>query len=232
MVRTNAPMVERMTLVWHDWFATSNLGVASQRLMLSQIEMFRQNALGSFTDLLTNVTKDPAMLVWLNGNQNIKGRPNENYAREMMELFALGANRGAYTETDVRENARALTGWQGSVVNRLPTAFTYNLTRHDTANKTIFNQTGNWDWTDSCRLCLAHPMHASFFVTKLWSYFIPTTPDKATVDGLSALYAGRKVLPVLEAILLHPDFYNGPRMIKPPVVLNAGLLRAINRTMG
>jgi uncharacterized protein (DUF1800 family) len=229
MVRANAPMIERMTLVWHDWFATSNLGVASQSLMLMQNETLRENALGSFKDILVNVTQDPAMLVWLNGNQNIKGKPNENYGREMMELFTLGANRGAYTETDVRENARALTGWQGSVVNRQPSAFVFNPARHDTANKTIFSQTGNYDWNDSCNLCLAHPKHASFFVTKMWSYFVPTPPDSATVDGLSKLYAGYKVRPVIEAILTHPDFYNGPRMIKPPVVLNAGLLRMRGR---
>src|SRR5713101_145782 len=83
--------------------ALTKLGVASQRLMLNQNEMFRANALGSFKDILFNVTQDPAMLVWLNGNQNVKGKPNENYGREMLELFTLGANRGAYTETDVRE---------------------------------------------------------------------------------------------------------------------------------
>ena len=230
MVRTNAPMIERMAFIWHDWFATSNQGVTSQRLMLNQNELFRGNALGSFHDILLDVTQDPAMLVWLNGNQNVKGNPNENYGREMMELFTLGANRGAYTETDVRENARALTGWQGSVVAQQPTAFTFNPARHDTGNKTIFNQTGNFDWTDSCRLCLNHPLHPSFFVTKLWSYFVPTPPDKATVAGLSELYAGKwLVRPVVEAILTHPDFYNGPRMVKPPVVLNAGLLRMRNR---
>jgi len=105
----------------------------------------------------------------------------------------------------------------------------FDPTRHDAGSKTIFSQTGAYDWRDSCNLCLGHPQHPSYFVTKLWSYFIPTQPDPATVDGLSALYASRKVLPVVEAILLHPDFYNGPRMVKPPVVLNAGLLRMRGR---
>src|SRR5579862_5142455 len=136
MIRTNAPLVERMTLVWHDWFATSNLGVASQQLMLNQNDLFRSNALGSFEDLLLGVTQDPAMLVWLNGNQNVKGHPNENYGREMMELFSLGADRGAYTETDVREQARALTGWTGSVSKGVASAFTYVDSRHDNTNKT------------------------------------------------------------------------------------------------
>ncbi len=229
MVRTSAPMIERMTLIWHDWFATSNTGVASQRLMLDQIELFRGNALGSFKDILLNVTQDPAMLVWLNGNQNIRQKPNENYAREMMELFTLGANRGAYTETDVREQARALTGWRGNVVNRQSTGFTYDATRHDTGSKTIFGKTGNYAWQDSCQLCLDHPLHPSFFVAKLWSYFIPTPMDATTSKALQGLYAGWRVRPVVEAILLHPDFYNGPRMAKPPVVFNAGLLRMRGR---
>jgi uncharacterized protein (DUF1800 family) len=229
MVRTTAPMIERMTLVWHDWFATSNQGVASQRLMLNQNELFRANALGSFADLLLGATQDPAMLVWLNGNQNVKQKPNENYGREMMELFTLGANRGAYTEIDVREQARALTGWRGNVVNRQPTAFTFDQTRHDTGMKTIFGKTGNYAWQDACQLCLDNPLHPSFFVTKMWSYFIPTAPDAATVKGLTQLYAGNRVRPVVEAILTHPDFFNGPRMVKPPVVLNAGLLRMRGR---
>ena len=126
MVRTNAPLIERMTLIWHSWFATSNQGVASQQLMLKQNDLFRGQAFGSFSDLLVAVTQDPAMLIWLNGNQNVKAHPNENYAREMMELFTLGADRGAYTETDVRENARALTGWTGSVNKGIIGNFTFN----------------------------------------------------------------------------------------------------------
>jgi hypothetical protein len=111
MVRTSRPLVERMTLVWHDWFATSNSGVGSQKLMLQQNQLLRARGLGSFHDLLVDVTKDPAMLLWLNGSSNSKGSPNENYAREMMELFTLGADRG-YTELDVRQQARALTGFR------------------------------------------------------------------------------------------------------------------------
>jgi uncharacterized protein (DUF1800 family) len=113
MVRTSRPLVERMALIWHDWFATSNNGVGSQRLMLNQNELFRTHALGSFHELLLEVTKDPAMLLWLNGSDNSKDSPNENYAREMMELFTLGAGRG-YGERDVRQQARALTGFRNS----------------------------------------------------------------------------------------------------------------------
>src|SRR5262245_27748975 len=197
MVRTTAPSIERMTLVWHDWFATSNLGVASQRLMLDQIDMFRGNAFGSFRDILLNVTKDPAMLVWLNGNQNVRQKPNENYARELMELFTLGANRDACAGTDLREQARALTGWPG-VRGR---AYTRSPARQETGRKTIFGRTGNYRWEDSCQLCLDNPAHPSFFVGKLWSYFVPTPIDGATSQALQERYASRSVRPVVEAIL-------------------------------
>ena len=108
MVRTNQPLRERMALIWHDWFATSLAGVDSQKLMISQYKLFRSSFLGSFKQLLKNVTIDPAMLLWLNGIENTRWDPNENYAREVMELFTLGADRGAYSEADVRELARAL----------------------------------------------------------------------------------------------------------------------------
>jgi Uncharacterized protein conserved in bacteria len=143
MVRTSRPLTERMTLIWHDWFATSNDGVGSQRLMLKQNEMFRSHALGSFRTLLLDVTKDPAMLLWLNGTQNVKGLPNENYAREMMELFTLGADRGAYTEDDVREQARALTGWQNKWKPGVGDYdFHFERSRHDPGSKTIFRHRG------------------------------------------------------------------------------------------
>jgi uncharacterized protein (DUF1800 family) len=142
-----------------------------------------------------------------------------------MELFTLGADRGAYTETDVREQARALTGWRGSQA----IAFRFDQTQHDTGAKTVFNQTGNYDWQDACRLCLAHPLHPSYFVTRMWSYFVPAPPDQATIDGLVQVYKGRQIRPVVEAILKHPVFHTGPRMVKPAVVYNAGLLRTISR---
>ena len=111
MVRSDQQLVERMTFVWHDWFANSNEKVNSQQMMLDQNNLFRGMALGSFHDLFLAVTGNPAMLVFLDGIYNEEDDPNENYAREMMELFSLGADRGAYTEDDVREMARALTGW-------------------------------------------------------------------------------------------------------------------------
>ena len=156
MIRTNRPLTERMTLVWHDWFATSNEGVGSQRLMIHQNEMLRKNALGSFRDLVVRVTRDPAMLLWLSGAQNRKDSPNENYARELMELFTLGADRG-YTEDDVREQARALTGFRNDWDDGVgPNNFRFDPEYHDGGVKRIFGKKGRFEWRDSCEMCLAH----------------------------------------------------------------------------
>jgi uncharacterized protein (DUF1800 family) len=233
MVRTSRPLVERMALVWHDWFATSNDSVDSQRLMLNQNQLFRQRGLGSFHELLLQVTKDPAMLIWLNGSDNSKWSPNENYGREMMELFTLGAGRG-YSEQDVRQNARALTGfrddWKQGVGN---VNFRYDASYHDTGVKSIFGKRGAWRWQDSCRLCVTHADHPSFLVRKLWGYFVPTPPDAATQSALERTYTAgnRNLRPVVAAILKHPALYDGPRMVKPPVVFNAGLLRMLGRSI-
>jgi uncharacterized protein (DUF1800 family) len=231
MVRSNTPLVERMALVWHDWFATSNDGVGSARLMLRQNRLFRQRGLGSFRRLLLEITRDPAMLLWLSGSENNRWSPNENYARELMELFTLGAGNG-YTEQDVRQQARALTGFrndwsrsQGAV------RFRYDPKYHDSGTKRIFGKRGHFTWRDSCQLCLRHPAHPTFFVTKLWSYFIPTKPTRPTRHALEQLYVKSRyeIHPVIEAILRHPALYDGPRMTKPPAVLTAGMLRALGR---
>ena len=232
MVRSDQQLVERMTFIFHDWFANSNSQVNSQQLMLDQNNMFRSMAFGSFHDLFLAVTTNPAMLLFLNGTSNNRWNPNENYAREMMELFSLGADRGAYTETDVREMARALTGWRNDWSAELGDYnFRYDPSYHDPGQKTVFGQTGKWNYEDAVRLCVSHPLHASYFVTKLWGYFIPSAPSEATLASLQGLYtsSGYSIRAVVEAILQHPDFYEGPELLTPPVVYNAGLLRSISR---
>ena len=237
MVRSDQPLVERLTLIFHDWFATSADKVG-QWLAIDQNELLRRRALGSFRDLVMELTVDPAMLVWLDGIENRRFSPNENYARELMELFTLGADRGAYTEQDVRELARALTGWRadwsdadGRLVN-----FRLHTNWQDRGTKTLwagraYQRTGAFDWRAAVDLCLENPYHRSFFVLKLWSYFVPTPPSAETQAKLEALYeaSGRSIAEVVEAILLHPDFHAGPSMVKPPVVLAAGMLRAAGR---
>ena len=232
MIRSDQPLVERLALVFHDWFATSEGGGPSAQQMIDQSNVFRNYCFGSFLDLFKAVTVDPAMLQWLNGAENVKGAPNENYAREMMELFSLGADRGAYTEDDVREQARALTGWTYDWSSALGTYnFRFEPRRHDTGLKTVFGKTGNWSWEDACRLCVENPLHPSFFVEKLWSYFVGAPPSAETRDRLISTYlgSGLGIRAVLEEILMSPDFYEGPPMVKPPVVHLASMLRATGR---
>jgi uncharacterized protein (DUF1800 family) len=232
MVRSNQPLVERMALILHDWFATSNANVSQTQQMIDQSNLFRSRCFGSFLDLFRAVTIDPAMLQWLNGNENFKWAPNENYAREMMELFSLGADRGAYSEDDIREQARALTGWRSEWSSEEGEHnFRFEPKWHDTDTKTVFGKTGNWGWEDACRLCVEHPLHPSFFVPKLWSYFVPVPPSDSVREGLEEAYvsSGWQIRPVLEAILMSPELYEGPPMVKPPVVQLATMLRALGR---
>jgi uncharacterized protein (DUF1800 family) len=232
MVRSRAPLVERMTLIWHDWFATSKSGGPTQALMLRQNALLRRHALGSFEELALDVTRDPAMLLWLNGVDNTKWDVNENYARELMELFCLGAGRG-YGERDVREMARALTGFRYEWdEGRGPHSFRYDRSYHDHGKKRVLGRRGRLDWQDAVRLSIRHRAHPAFFVHKLWSYFIPTPPPARTARALQRMYVreGRRVRPVLEAILRHPHLYERDRrMVKPPVVQAAGMLRAVGR---
>ena len=192
MVRTSRPLVERMTLVWHDWFATSLAGVGSQKLMLDQNRLLRRLSLGSFDTMLRELTRDPAMLLWLSGTENTKWSPNENYARELMELFTLGAGRG-YTEQDVREQARALTGFDNDW-RRGVGAHNFHFDREAARRRQeahLRPEPATYDWQDAVRLCLRHPQHPSFFVDKLWSYFVPTAPDAGDAALARAAVPGR-----------------------------------------
>jgi uncharacterized protein (DUF1800 family) len=230
MVRTQAPLVERMTLVWHDWFATSKAGVP-QKLMLRQNALLRRHALGNFEKLAVDITRDPAMLLWLNGTSNSRWDVNENYARELQELFCLGAGRG-YGERDVRALARALTGFRNDWTDSGPARFRYDAKNHDSGTKKIYGRRGRYGWQEGVRLVTRHRRHPEFMVAKLWGYFIPTKPPAGTAKALARLYVakGRDVRPLLEAILAHPDLYDpAKRMVKPPVVQAAGMLRAVGR---
>jgi uncharacterized protein (DUF1800 family) len=231
MVRSRHQLVERLSLVFHDWWATRRDGVSTNAEMLNQTNIFRAHGLGSFRAMARAVTTDPAMLQFLDGMSNRRGAVNENYGRELMELFTLGADRGAYTETDVREIAKALSGWTATYNNGWTNWRWDDQGRWDTSIKTVFGRSGRFTWEDAVELVLTHPLHPSFFVRKLWSYFIPVPPDAATSAALEQHYVagGLEIRPVLEAILCSPQFYEGPQMVKPPIVLMAGLMRATGR---
>lgn len=170
------------------------------------------------------------MLVRLNGVGNQRHRPNENFARELMELFTLGPDRGAYAERDIREAARGLTGYEGDF--RQPDgwrAFWFDPQWHDDTSKEIFGRSAPYDPDDVVDACIVHPLHPSFFVLKLWQAFVAQPPPAGQRLALERLYVegGYQVLPVIEAILKHPAVYDGPPLVKPPVVYAAGLMRAL-----
>jgi uncharacterized protein (DUF1800 family) len=232
MVRSDQQLVERMTLIWHSWFATSIDG-STAALMLRQNRMMRAQALGNFHDLLVEITRDPAMLLWLSGASNTKYSPNENYGREVMELFTLGADRG-YTQSDVHQQARALTGFTNDWSDgRGPHNFRFEPDLHDTGVKHILGRRGRFNYLDTCRLCVAHRSHPSFMVSKLWGYFVGDAIPSAVLPALQRTYvrSGFEIRPLVEAILRHPLFYEGSRMVIPPAVFCAGLMRALGRTV-
>lgn len=233
MIRSTDSLTERMALVLHDWFGVSDLAVERPQ-MFNHLELLRRSWRGSFRELLQKVTVDPGMLLFLNGAGSHKTAPNENYAREFMELYALGPDRGAYSETDVRQLARAFTGWRNDFSEeRRFYNFRFDATRFDPGSKTLFagtahQRTGALGTIEGVNAVVDHPLHPSFVVSKLWAYFIPTAPAAATRSALEALYrsSGERLDRLVEAILLHPDLYSGASLTKPPVVFAASLFRA------
>jgi len=225
MVRSQHPLVEKMTLFWHDHFATNDQDTP---LMLAQNQTLRRGALGSFRKLLEAVTLDPAMQMFLSLADSNKDSPNENYARELMELFTLG---GGYSEDEIREAARALTGFESKYSQDSFQGIVFNPDNHDPGVKRIFGRQGRFGHAEVLDLVCAHRNHAPFLVTKLWNWFMPDPPSRTTVRHLSAVYrhSGLKIKPVVAEILANPALYRNlraPDMIKAPVVYVAGTLRA------
>ena len=215
MVATHRPLEEKMALFWHGHFATSEEKVRDYRKLLQQVRLFQQAGLGNFRELLIKVAQDPAMLAFLDAGVNIKGSPNENFAREIMELFTMGV--GTYTETDIREAARAFTGW-----NFVGLAFHVDPAQHDDQAKTFLGQTGNYDGVQIIDQILAAPSTPGYIAGKLYRFFVREDLSPA----LQATLAGHlrenhyEVAPLLETIFLSKDFYAQTAMgtrIKSPV---------------
>lgn len=226
LAATPQPLTERMTLFWHDHFTSSIYDVKSPQLMLRQNQLLRENALGSFATLLHGVTRDPAMLIWLDAGSNRKGQPNENYAREVLELFTLG--EGHYSEADIREAARAFTGWG---VNPDTGEATFREVRHDAGPKTILGKTGTFDADGVIDLLLARPETAELIVTKLWREFVSPQPDPAAVQRLAANFRrDYQLAPLMKALLREPAFRaanNRGTLVKSPAELIAGTERSL-----
>jgi uncharacterized protein (DUF1800 family) len=229
-VRARHPLVERMTLVWHDHFATSNGKVGDVGLMMAQYRTMRRHALGRFRDLAHAMLADGAMQLWLDLDNSHKREPNENFARELLELFTLGVNQG-YTEQDVREASRALTGFTFDWDTK---SFGYDADRHDGGVKTILGRQGRFAPHDVVDLAVDHPAHAPYICGKLWRAFTPRPCPPATLAEMRRVYvaSGTELRPVLRVILGHPLVYadlEEPDMVKPPLVYLAGMLRQTGR---
>jgi len=224
-LKTANPLVEKMTLLWHNHFATSNLKVRSTEKMNDQHTLLRQHAFGNFADLFRAMARDVAMLIWLDGNANRKRHPNENFAREVMELFALGV--GNYTESDIKEAARAFTGWH--VRND---EFWFNKVQHDQGEKTFLGKTGNFKGDDILEICLQHKACARFVASKLLRAFVKPDPDAPLLDALADRIRFHKfeIAPVMRELLSSQVFYASESrhvIIKSPVELVASTFRSL-----
>jgi len=220
---------EKLVFFWHDHFATA-ITKAPPPLMANQVVTLRRQALGNFRDLLVAVATDPAMLVYLDGNTNVVGNPNENYARELYELHTLG--RGNYTESDIQETARALTGWG---VDRRAQGSRFRTNRHDTGVKTIFGASGNFDLEDVADLIMAHPDFPTFMVAKLARYFVAPDVSDAYIIRLADEWvaADFELRPLLRAIFLSAEFRAGSyrALIKNPLEFTVSATRNLGATV-
>jgi uncharacterized protein (DUF1800 family) len=227
MAKGPRPLQEKMTLFWHGHFATSMEKVRDAYLMWRQNELFRRLATGNWTQLLIEAGKDPAMLIWLDQAQSRKQRPNENFAREVMELFALG--EGHYTEKDITEAARALTGW---TLDPTRQKFTYRAVAHDDGEKTVFGKTGNFDGEAVLEQIVAQPRAALFITAKLWHYFAGEMPAEKLNATLAARFReyGNNFKPVLRLMFRSEEFYARSlirNQVKSPVQWLVGTVRML-----
>ncbi len=225
MVATPRPLEEKMTLFWHGHFATSETKVRDYRKLLLQNQTLREHATGNFRDLLLAVMRDPAMLVYLDNGQNVKDHPNENFGRELLELFTMGV--GNYTERDIREASRAFTGWTNDVLE-----FRVDREKHDDGIKEFLGQRGAFDGDDIVDIILAQPVTAEFISTKIYRFFVREVPSATTKTRLARVFreADYEVKPLLRAIYLSRDFYSSPSVatqIKSPVQLLVSTYRKL-----
>ncbi len=223
MVATNRPLEEKMALFWHGHFALNEDKVRDYRKLLGQLELFYRHGTGNFRDLLIGVAQDPAMLAFLDAGVNVKGAPNENFAREIMELFTMGV--GHYSERDIREAARAFTGW-----NFRDLTFVVNGDQHDGGEKTVLGRTGLFDGVDVIDIILEQPATARFVASKVYRYFVRQELSPALAEELGAVLREHRweIAPLLRTILLSRDFYSPASFatrIKSPVELAVSTYR-------
>jgi len=225
MLNSANPLLEKMSLFWHNHFATSNTKVQSVKHMVSQNDLIRREAVGSFRKLLHGMTRDVAMLIWLDGNANRKRHPNENFARELMELFSLG--EGHYTERDIVQAAKAFTGW-----HVLDGKFWFNKRQHDFGQKSVLGRTGDFDGDDVIEICLAQAACPRFLARKLLKAFVTSHPESPIVEQLAHRIRLHdfQMTPVLRELFGSRLFFSSEvrhAIIKSPLELVLGTYRAL-----
>ncbi len=216
MLTTRRPLEEKMALFWHHHFATAREKVDVSMVMHRQIDLFREKGLGRFLELLVAVSKDPAMIYWLDNQFNVKGKPNENFAREIMELFTLGI--GHYTEKDIQEAARCFTGWgytagrrrDNAAKPRIDAEFVFRPEDHDDGVKTILGNTGRFTGEDVCGILCGRAETPRFLVKKIWEWFCCMNPSDAIVEKFARIFreSGLHIKTLLKAIMESEEFYS------------------------
>jgi uncharacterized protein (DUF1800 family) len=227
MVNSSAQLREKMAFFWHGHFACRNLNVFYQQGLL---DVIRRNGMGNFGTLLKEVSRSAAMLNFLNNQQNRKGHPNENFAREVMELFTLG--RGHYTENDIKEAARAFTGWGATAQGE----FVFRRLQHDYGDKTVLGQTGDFNGDDVLDILLAQKQTAKFITQKIYQFFVNDQPDAKKIEWLADRFFNSKydLALLMEDIFTSDWFYDEKNIgikIKSPIELLAGIQRMLPMTV-
>jgi hypothetical protein len=225
MVASNSPLQEKMALFWHGHYAVNESKVRDYRKLLNELELFHDMGIGSFRDLMVAVAKDPAMLSFLDAGVNVKGAPNENFAREIMELFTMGV--GNYSESDIREAARAFTGW-----NYVNLDFVINENQHDNGQKTFLGHTGNFDGIEIIDLIMEQPVTADYIAGKIYRFFVreDLSPQLQAELGSILRNSDYEIAVLLEAIFTSKDFYSDAtvgQQIKSPVQLAISTYRKL-----
>jgi uncharacterized protein (DUF1800 family) len=223
MTTSDAQLLEKMSLFWHGHFASKTVNILYDQALLNVI---RENALGNFRDLLMNVSKSASMIQFLNNNQNKKSHPNENFARELMELFTIG--RGNYTETDVKESARAFTGWGATLQGE----FDFRARQHDDGIKTFFGKTGNFSGEDILEILLAQKQTSVFITRKIYRFFVNEIVDEEKLNVLAKQFfeSGYDIRALMITIFSSTWFYDQKNIgsqIKSPVLWLVGIRRQL-----
>jgi uncharacterized protein (DUF1800 family) len=241
LLTTTRPLQEKMALFWHGLFATAAKYPVPGSALLEQIEMFRHRGLGSFEELLRCLSRDPAMLFWLDNQSNHKESPNENYGRELLELFTMGV--GNYTEADVKAAARAFTGWSVApmmpqmFLGTFPASFHYDDSDHDATDKTFLDHVGAFNGDDVIAIIVKQPATAHFICDRLYRFFVADEPDelgRAEIAKLATVFmeTNGDVRSLLRAILMSDHFRSEQvryRKAKSPVELMVGTARLSGR---